>query len=100
MKMPNNELALVAKEKITAYLLSDTHPIGKDKAAFFKRFGFDLSEVEQFESALTKHANEREVEKTIENDFGVKYELKCELQTPDERNPCNRLSCKMNMSEE
>ena len=46
MKIPNNNLSFVADNKITDYLLSDIHEIGKHKADFFKRFGFDISDVD------------------------------------------------------
>jgi hypothetical protein len=36
--MPNNEQAKIADKKITDYLLSDSHEIGKDKAKFLFRF--------------------------------------------------------------
>ena len=88
MKIPNNNLSFVAVNKITDYLLSDIHEIGKHKADFFKRFGFDISDVETFKGSLIQHSIEREIEKTKDSDFGVKYELKCEIKTPDERNPC------------
>ena len=88
MKMPNNEQAIVLDKKITDYLLSDSHEIGKHKADFFKRFGFDLSDVDTFKNSLIQHSIEREIEKTNSSEYGNKYELKCEIQTPDERNPC------------
>ncbi len=88
MKIPNNSLSFVADNKITDYLLSDIHEIGKHKADFFKRFGFDISDVETFKGSLIQHSIDREIEKTKDSDFGVKYELKCEIKTPDERNPC------------
>lgn len=86
--MPNNENAVVALKKITDYLLSDQHPIGKAKAAFFKAFGFEHSNPEAFEAALVLHADERDIEETRDSGFGTKYELRCELKTPDNRNPC------------
>jgi hypothetical protein len=55
---------------------------------FFKRFGFDISDVDTFKGSLIQHSIDREIEKTKDSDFGVKYELKCEIKTPDERNPC------------
>lgn len=88
MKIPNNNLSSVADNKITDYLLSDIHEIGKHKADFFKRFGFDISDVDTFKGSLIQHSIDREIEKTKDSDFGVKYELKCEIKTPDERNPC------------
>jgi hypothetical protein len=42
MKLPHLERAVVAKEKLTDYLLSETHPDGAPKAEFFGRFGFGL----------------------------------------------------------
>jgi len=40
MKLPNAADTIVAKEKITAYLLSPTHPQGGGKANFFSALGF------------------------------------------------------------
>ena len=88
MKIPKNNLSFVADNKITDYLLSDIHEIGKHKADFFKRFGFDISDVDTFKGSLIQHSIDREIEKTKDSDFGVKYELKCEIKTPDKRNPC------------
>lgn len=88
MKMPNNEEASVAEKKITEYLLSETHQTGKHKATFFKGFGFNCNEITAFEIALKIHAIEREIENIKESEFGKKYELKCDINTPDKRNPC------------
>lgn len=88
MKLPNNKQSFVAEKKITDYLLSELHEIGKHKADFFKRFGFDISDVETFKSSLIQHSIDRDIEQTKDSDFGIKYELKCEIQTPDKRNPC------------
>lgn len=88
MKMPNNSQSIVADNKVTDYLLSETHEIGKHKATFFKRFGFKMTDTEVFKNSLTQHAINREIEQTKSTAFGNKYELKCELETPDERNPC------------
>ena len=88
MKIPNNNLSFVADNKIEHYLLSDIHEIGKHKADFFKRYGFDISNIDTFKSSLIQHSIDRDIEKTKDSAFGVKYELKCEIKTPDERNPC------------
>ena len=86
--MPNNNQSIVANNKITDYLLSETHEYGKHKARFFKRFGFDIEDVDTFRDSLIRHSIDRDIEKTKKSDFGIKYELKCEIRTPDERNPC------------
>jgi hypothetical protein len=38
--VPGCDQAIVEPTKVAAYLLSGTHPIGRGKAKFFKRFGF------------------------------------------------------------
>lgn len=88
MKIPNNNLSFVADNKITDYLLNESHDTGKFKAVFFKRFGFDISAIEVFKDSLIQHSIDREIEKTIDTKFGIKYELKCKINTPDKRNPC------------
>ncbi|MEO8236197.1 MAG: DUF6883 domain-containing protein [Flavobacterium sp.] len=88
MKIPNNEQSIVAENKITNYLLSQIHEIGKHKAFFFNRFGYNLNNINEFKNALLQHAIEREIAQTQNSDFGCKYVLKCNLQTPDNRNPC------------
>jgi hypothetical protein len=35
---------VITREKIVDYLLSDTHHDGRHEAAFFKRFGFMVTE--------------------------------------------------------
>ncbi|NBV14538.1 MAG: hypothetical protein EBS07_10790 [Sphingobacteriia bacterium] len=88
MKIPNNNLSFVADNKITDYLLSDIHQIGKHKAAFFKGFGFDIEGIKIFKGSQIQHSFEREIEKEVATEYGIKYELKCEIKTPDKRNPC------------
>ena len=60
MKVPNFSYAQVAETKIVKYLLNDTHPHGKDKAIFFNRFGFSLSDWQMLEKALLKHIVDNE----------------------------------------
>ena len=86
--MPNSALSFVAREKITDYLLSPTHATGKDKAKFFSGFGFNIMEIDVFRNALIEHSVVRDVESNQTSPFGMKYKLVCEIQTPDQRNPC------------
>ncbi|TXE02959.1 DUF6883 domain-containing protein [Algoriphagus aquimarinus] len=88
MKIPNNIQSFVAENKITDYLLNDLHEIGKHKAAFFKLFGFNIEDIGAFKDSLIQHSVDRDIDQTIESEFGIKYELKCEIITPDQRNPC------------
>jgi hypothetical protein len=41
-RVPNADQAIIDPRKITDYLLSQTHPDGAPKAAFFESFGFTL----------------------------------------------------------
>lgn len=88
MKMPNNTKVAVDQSKITDYLLSDTHEIGKHKAVFFKSFGFENNSPTIFEEALKTHAIEREIVTNDDSPYGKKYKLECDIETPDQRNPC------------
>lgn len=88
MKIPNNSQSFVADNKITGYLLSETHETGKHKAAFFTRFGFNVADIGTLKGSLIQHSIDRDIEKTQDTIYGVKYVLRCEIKTPDERNPC------------
>ena len=37
-RLPNAHLAVVDERKVNAYLLSDSHPAGRAKAVFFRRY--------------------------------------------------------------
>jgi hypothetical protein len=86
MKLPNNDKSTIPPEKITDYLLNELHPIGKDKAAFFASFCFKNED--SLRAALLNHAAEREIHEIEESPYGTKYKLRCEIKTPDLRNPC------------
>ncbi len=72
------------------YLLNQEHPRGKDKAAFFTRFGFSVAEWKVLAEALVTHAEAHEVSDTLHTAEGSHYVIEGELQTPDGRNPAIR----------
>lgn len=43
MRLPNGARAEIDERKLTDYLLSMTHPIGRFKAKFFQSVGFEAS---------------------------------------------------------
>lgn len=90
MKLPNVNQAVIPPAKITEYLLSLTHPDGRDKAVFFMSFGFNPEEPEQLEAALFKQAESHDVVKHTSSSFGVRYVIEGALETPDGRNPSVR----------
>lgn len=73
MNLPNGKRAYIPNRKLTNYLLSPTHPIGRWKAKFFHSLGFDSAEKELLEKALLSIAQKGKIEYTIETEFGVKY---------------------------
>jgi hypothetical protein len=86
-RLPNAHLAVVDERKISAYLLSESHPAGRAKAAFFRRYGFRMSSWEALRDALLAHGRTAEVASTTETKFGTKYILEGTLAAPDGRSP-------------
>lgn len=89
-KVPNHDQAIVPQEKVVDYLLSETHPDGKGKAIFFKKFGFSVESWETLAQALIEHISECEVSKATTNQHGTKYVVEGVFKTPDKRNPLLR----------
>ena len=52
MKVPNNEEVIISESKITGYLLSEKHPLGRYKAKFLKSLGFEIDNHEQLVDQL------------------------------------------------
>lgn len=88
--LPNAETSVIDASKLTDYLLSSSHPIGKAKAKFFTAFGFCAEAADQMKDALLQHGRTRPVIEQTESEHGVKYVVECGIATPDERNPCIR----------
>jgi hypothetical protein len=73
LRVPNAEAARVDLEKVTGYLLSETHPIGKVKAKFFKGLGFVPELPGELVWALLDVARSHEVVDQVVTSFGTKY---------------------------
>lgn len=87
----------VAVDKALLYLLHPAHPDGAPKAAFFARFGYTADNLTDFRMAVADHARDNDLlEKTPTGDlleqtptgYGMRYVVRCNLRTPDGRNPC------------
>ena len=87
MKLPYYESSQIKPEKITAYLLSESHPSGRHKAKFFTSFGFAPNNWQQLSQALPKHAQQHNVASVESSPFGVRYVVEGNIQSPDKRNP-------------
>jgi hypothetical protein len=87
MLLPHVEQAIVPEQRLTGYLLSPTHRIGKAKAAFFQRFGFTAADWVVLAEALHQHARENAVAATEVTPLGVLYSVEGPLRVPDGRTP-------------
>ena len=82
MKLTNSASAYIQPNKLTGYLLSKTHPIGKTKAKFFRGLGFDETNVELLERELLTIARAQAVYDIMETIHGKKYIIIGPIETP------------------
>lgn len=82
MKLPNRKNAYISKEKLTDYLLSETHTVGKFKAKFFRTLGFDESNLDVLEKALHEIAESEDVKEVVSSRYGTKYIIDGSISTP------------------
>ena len=85
MRLPHPELAEVNPTKIEAYLLSETHPVGRSKARFFREADFDESTIDLLSRGLLLIARSQQVAETSATVHGLKYVLESELDAPTGR---------------
>ncbi|MCP4401685.1 MAG: hypothetical protein GY801_30840 [bacterium] len=81
-KLPHRDKAYVPLEKVRDYLLSETHPVGKSKAKFFRSLGYNEKNSEQLIEGLTNIARNEDVTEKKSSPYGTKYVLDGALQTP------------------
>jgi hypothetical protein len=82
MKLPNSNRALISRDKLINYVLSETHTTGKFKAKFFRKLGFNETNFQIFENSLLKLAKAEEVKEETTSQFGKKYILEGEINSP------------------
>lgn len=85
MKLLNGSKAIISKEKLLDYVLSETHATGKFKAKFFRKLGFDETNVRIFEKVLRKLAKSQEVTDVVSSEFGTKYIVDGKINTPSNK---------------
>lgn len=78
--------------KVTNYLLSVDSILGRHKARFFVSFGFDPKFPNVLISALKIHVTENRIVDVWQDEWGMHYDVRGPLVTPDGRNPTVR-SC-------
>ena len=82
MKLSNVDAAFVPKAKVVDYLLSPTHRIGKNKAAFFLSFDFSREQWTELKEALLLHAREHDISDQEETPFGRRYSIDGTMLAP------------------
>ncbi len=82
MHLPFSEKAFVPTRKLTDYLLSETHAVGKSKAKFFRAVGFNESNVTLLKEGLLAIAQRQPVANVVQTAYGSKYVIDGPLQTP------------------
>jgi len=82
MQLPHANSAYVPLRKLTDYLLSETHALGKAKARFFRKMGFDKEQAEELRRALLEVARTGKVIDAVRTPYGTKYVVDGELDTP------------------
>jgi len=87
LKLPDAEQAVVAREKITDYLLSESNVRGRDKNRFLRRFGFHPDRWPELAAALHQHGASGEVSRIVETPHGPRYYVEGSIETPDGRHP-------------
>ena len=85
MELPNREQAFVQPIKLTGYLLSETHSVGRSKAKFFRDLGFNEDTVSLLEQELLAIARSQKVTETMSTVHGVKYVIVGKIGTPINR---------------
>jgi hypothetical protein len=69
MILPNRDEAYIPQQKLTAYLLSGTHAVGRSKARFFREHGFDDANVEVLEERLLAIARHERVQDMVSSPY-------------------------------
>ncbi len=82
MQLPNADKAYIPNQKLTHYLLSDTHPIGKAKAKFFRSVGFSVKNAYELREQLLRIVRMNPVQEVIATPHGLKYVVDGELHGP------------------
>jgi hypothetical protein len=82
MKLPNGNDAVVPVRKLTEYLLSESHPVGSSKAAFFRGLGFGDASIALLENGLPAILRDEDVVEVMASPHGTKYVVDGRVETP------------------
>jgi hypothetical protein len=82
MPIPEAERALIQDEKITGYLLSLSHPVGRAKAKFFRAHGYSDQTARLLAGDLRRVAAEGQLVEEESTPYGTKYVTEGAILTP------------------
>ena len=85
MPVENANRAVIDEEKLLGYLLSETHPVGRYKAAFFSSLGYSAADWERLRTDLREHVLKLDPDRERETQYGRKYEFHASLNGPNGR---------------
>jgi hypothetical protein len=85
VRLPNGEKACVPQAKLSGYLLSETHPVGKSKARVFRSLGFHDDNLDALTNELLSLAQKGEVVVAEPSLYGIKYVVEGMINTPSGR---------------
>jgi hypothetical protein len=85
--VPNRDQAIIDLAKVSDYLLSGTHPVGRAKARFFNRFGFREDPPGELVQALLDHVRGGTASQAEPSAYGTRYRVDGPLTSPNGRNP-------------
>jgi hypothetical protein len=85
MTVPNADRAMIAADKLTAYLLNMSHKRGAAKARLLLTLGYRSDAGHVLESDLRVQHLSLEVTRTHANAYGVVYEIEGPIKTPSGR---------------
>lgn len=85
MPIPNAARAIVAREKLTAYLLNPSHKRGGAKAKRLLSLGYSTNAPELLESDLRIQHLSLDPTRISENAYGVVYEIDGPIKAPGGR---------------
>lgn len=86
--LPMADALIVEEQKVTDYLLALDHAVGGPKAKYFRNRGFTSEAWLAMADALRQHGATQPITKTSINKHGQKFEVQCQIITPDGKNPC------------
>lgn len=82
MRLPNADEAIIDESKIIDYLLSESHPVGRFKAAFFAGLGFGPDNWREFGDRLRELAVAGDAEPAESTEYGQKYLVSGPIRGP------------------